>query len=51
MNTNDKDMMDRITYFLDKHKILLYLIPIIVGFFGSLVIKILNDIFIKIYFK
>lgn len=51
MNTNDKDIMDRIAYFLNEHKVFLYLIPIMLGLFGSLVIKILNDIFIRICFN
>lgn len=51
MNTNDENILEKITYFLDKHKIFLYLIPILLGIFGSIVLKILNDIFIEICFR
>ena len=50
MNTNDENILEKITYFLDNHKIFLYLIPVILGIFGVLVIKILNDIMIRICF-
>ena len=50
MNTNDENILEKITYFLDNHKIFLYLIPVILGIFGILVIKILNDIMIRICF-
>lgn len=51
MYTNDKNIMDKIVYFLDKHKIVLYMIPIILGLLGSLVIKIMNDLFVSMCFK